>query len=183
MIEPLVCVPSATGASFAATAAADPLDEPPGVCVASCGIARRPWDEERILRRDGLADDDRAGGAQPVHDRRVPSGPASSEEFCAEFGRHVGGVDDVLDGDRQAMERSWRTACRPRLVDAFGPCERGVRIKIGESPELGVKRCDAVEKRAHRRDRGEFASTHAIDQRTGGLIQNRVLHLRALRGR
>ena len=42
MIEPLVCVPSATGASFAATTAADPLDDPPGVCAASCGFCVGP---------------------------------------------------------------------------------------------------------------------------------------------
>jgi hypothetical protein len=29
--EPIVCVPSASGQSPAATAAADPLEEPPGV--------------------------------------------------------------------------------------------------------------------------------------------------------
>ena len=37
MIEPAVCVPSASGAKPAATAAADPADEPPGVCPAWCG--------------------------------------------------------------------------------------------------------------------------------------------------
>ena len=183
MIEPLVCVPSATGASFAATAAADPLDEPPGVCASVMWILGRPRDEERILRGDGLADDDCAGGAQSVHDDGVPLGPASSEMFSAEFGRHVARVDDVLDGDGQAMERSWRYARRSRLVDAFGRCKRGVRIEIGEGAELGVKGCDAIEKRAHRLDRGEFAATHAVDQRTCGLVRNRVVHLCALRGR
>jgi hypothetical protein len=108
MIEPFVCVPSATGASFAATAAADPLDAPPGVRVTSRGFLVGPWDEERILRGDGLADDDCAGGSQPAYDDGVPVRPPSSEDFGAKFGRHVGGIDDVLDRDRQAMERSWR---------------------------------------------------------------------------
>jgi hypothetical protein len=33
MIEPAVCVPSASGSMWLATAAAEPLDEPPGVCA------------------------------------------------------------------------------------------------------------------------------------------------------
>ena len=36
--EPAVCVPYATGTMPAATAAADPLDEPPGVRSGSCGL-------------------------------------------------------------------------------------------------------------------------------------------------
>src|SRR5215471_315289 len=41
-IEPTVCVPKARGAMPAATAAADPLDEPPGVCAAWCGLRVGP---------------------------------------------------------------------------------------------------------------------------------------------
>jgi hypothetical protein len=33
MVEPPVCVPRASGTIQSATAAADPLEEPPGVCV------------------------------------------------------------------------------------------------------------------------------------------------------
>src|SRR5580765_8026667 len=36
--EPWVCVPSATGSMPAPTAAAEPLDEPPGVRAMSCGL-------------------------------------------------------------------------------------------------------------------------------------------------
>src|SRR5258708_33942733 len=96
------------------------------------GILGRPWDEERILRGDGLADEDCAGGAEPVHDDRVPFGPASSEKISAEFGRHVGGADDVVDGEGETMERSWRTARRPRVVDALRPCESEARSGRGE---------------------------------------------------
>ena len=37
MIDPAVCVPKASGTMPAATAAAEPLDEPPGVRAASAG--------------------------------------------------------------------------------------------------------------------------------------------------
>ena len=42
MTEPAVCVPSATSTMPVATAAADPLDEPPGVCVTRCGLVVGP---------------------------------------------------------------------------------------------------------------------------------------------
>ncbi len=40
--EPAVWVPSATSAIPQATAAAEPIDEPPGVCVARCGFVVGP---------------------------------------------------------------------------------------------------------------------------------------------
>src|SRR5687768_14371269 len=36
--DPPVCVPSASGIVFAPTAAAEPDDEPPGVCSGLCGL-------------------------------------------------------------------------------------------------------------------------------------------------
>ena len=42
MTEPLVCVPSASGTMPAATAAAEPEDEPPGVRDGSCGLRVLP---------------------------------------------------------------------------------------------------------------------------------------------
>jgi hypothetical protein len=42
MTEPAVCVPIAAGTMRAATAAADPLDEPPGVREGSRGLRVRP---------------------------------------------------------------------------------------------------------------------------------------------
>ena len=40
--DPLVWLPSASGTMPAATAAADPLDEPPGVCAGLCGLRVLP---------------------------------------------------------------------------------------------------------------------------------------------
>jgi len=42
MIEPLVCEPSASGTMAAATAAAEPDDEPPGVRSGSRGLRVLP---------------------------------------------------------------------------------------------------------------------------------------------
>jgi hypothetical protein len=42
IVEPPVCVPKATGTWKSATAAAEPLDEPPGVCArfSGCTVSR-----------------------------------------------------------------------------------------------------------------------------------------------
>src|SRR5262245_28840330 len=42
MVEPVVCVPSAIGTMWSATAAADPPEEPPGVRATSCGLRVLP---------------------------------------------------------------------------------------------------------------------------------------------
>ena len=50
--EPPVCVPSVSGTIRSATAAAEPLDEPPGVRVRSCGLrvtGRRPCAANSIV--------------------------------------------------------------------------------------------------------------------------------------
>src|SRR5258706_10261455 len=39
IVEPPVCVPIPSGIMKSATPAADPLDEPPGVCAVLCGLA------------------------------------------------------------------------------------------------------------------------------------------------
>ena len=71
--EPPVCVPSASGIMPAATAAAEPDDDPPGVCHVA-RIERRG----RIVRREsggrGLADDAGAGLLQQHDDRRIRAG-------------------------------------------------------------------------------------------------------------
>ena len=40
--EPLVCEPTAPGTMHAATAAAEPLEDPPGVRSGSCGLRVLP---------------------------------------------------------------------------------------------------------------------------------------------
>jgi len=42
MVEPAVCVPNASGTIASATAAADPLEEPPGECDKLCGFRVGP---------------------------------------------------------------------------------------------------------------------------------------------
>ena len=70
MTEPLVWVPSASGTMPAATAAAEPEDEPPGVRAGSCGLRVLPGGIGGQLGGDRLAQDHRAGRAQQSPPRR-----------------------------------------------------------------------------------------------------------------
>ena len=73
-MEPPVSVPMASGTWYAATAAAEPPDEPPGTRDRSHGLAVGP--QARVLRRGahgelvhvGLARDDRARRVEPLRD-------------------------------------------------------------------------------------------------------------------
>ena len=118
--------PIAAVTSPAATAAALPPDEPPGVWsrrprvsgVSEGGSAgERPLTE---LARVGLADDDRARGAQPAHDLGVGhrrSHPARRTEHR----RCPREVDVVLDRDRHPEQ--W--AVLSGGSSAVGPCGVG----------------------------------------------------------
>ena len=96
----------ATGTMCAATAAAEPLDEPPGVCSRVERVAGLAGRVGRELGGHRLAEDDRAGRAQALDHRGIVVGRAAGVQHGAVLGRHVGGVDDVLDADRQAVQRA-----------------------------------------------------------------------------
>ena len=75
---------------------------------------RRAGPEVGPLGQVGLADDDRAGGLQLLHDERVV-GRAPGECPGAGCRRHAGGVDVVLDDDRNPEQRTV-VAVASRLV-------------------------------------------------------------------
>ena len=78
MVEPLVWLPIASGTISAPTAAAEPLDEPPGVCSGLRGLRVLPG-KNRQTRANCFADDHRAGRAQQRNDSRVARRRASGE--------------------------------------------------------------------------------------------------------
>ncbi len=67
MTEPAVWLPIASGTMPAATAAAEPEDEPPGVCAGLCWIACLAGRGVRELGGDGLARDHTARALQQRH--------------------------------------------------------------------------------------------------------------------
>ncbi len=107
-IEPPVCVPTAAMHMPLATAAAEPLLDPPG-CAHVPWDARRRRIKIRELRGDGLAKNDRSGLPQPRYKRRVFNATACRRQAPG-AGRHARHVDQVLHADRNAMQRPERLA-------------------------------------------------------------------------
>ena len=114
----------------AATAAAEPDDEPPGVRSRSCGLRVGPGMEIGEFGRDRLADDHRAGGAQPRYGRAVAHRLAALEQRRAAFGLVIGGVEDVLDArpECRAADRSaWPLRRRSSSARACASASFGSR--------------------------------------------------------
>ena len=77
MIEPFVCVPIASGTMLAATAAAEPEEDPPGVRSVSCGLrVLVGWKYANSVRRR-LSDDHRTSGPQSRDHSRVGARPSA----------------------------------------------------------------------------------------------------------
>ena len=106
----------------AATAAAEPEEEPPGVCSGLRGLRVTDGCKRCKLRGHGLAEDDGAGGAQRRDAGRILGGLAALEGGAAVLGRHVGGVDDVLDADGNPVQRADALAFLARCASAALAC-------------------------------------------------------------
>ena len=107
--------------------------------------------------RHRLAEDDRAGFAQRGHGRGVALRAPAGEERRAVLGRHVDGLDDVLDADRHAVDLRQRigrrASARPSRVGGFA---RAVDVEMDEGADLAApasrdRRGSARENRAARR--------------------------------
>ena len=115
-IEPPVSEPSASGTNPAATAAADPPEEPPGTRLGSQGLRVGP--KARVLGRGahgelvevGLADHDRPGRPQALDHGGVVGGAPALEDPRRAGRRDAPGAQVVLQGDRHAGQRPGVTA-------------------------------------------------------------------------
>jgi hypothetical protein len=126
-------VPVAIGKKPAATPAADPDDEPPGVRVA--GFAGIEMGE---LGGHGFAEQRAAVSADQRHQRGIGLGAVSEINRRAVFGRHVGGVENVLQPDRQAAQRLVLDAGRLRRRARAGQIERDERRDLALALGDGV---------------------------------------------
>ena len=97
--RPAVCVPSANGVMCAATAAAEPLDDPPGV-FQSVRVAGRARCEIGEFRGHGLAENVAARGAYGGNTGGVGARNATGVNRRAVFGGDARSVDHVFDGNR-----------------------------------------------------------------------------------
>jgi hypothetical protein len=148
----------------AATAAAEPLDEPPGVWAGLCGFLVLPgWNTA-----SSLAEDHRTRRAQTSHHVAVIAWLATLQQHRAALGRHVRGVDNVLDADRHAVQRPDGLARAAHLVGDPGLGQRMLRIEEGPRFDVGVDRLDTREAGLDQLFRGHGALADRFGGRNGG---------------
>ena len=94
------------------------------------------------LCRNRLAEDHRAGRPQDRHRRRIRRRPVARVDRRAHLRRHVGGIENVLDADRHAVERPH--GLRGGIAGAR-PGEHKVWIEEGPGPDCFLALGDARE--------------------------------------
>ena len=115
-IEPPPSAPSDTGQRPAATATAGPLELPPLFAGRVVRVARRAIVRVAAVRVDadlvhvGLADQQRAGGAQAGDGRRILGCGLPAQKSGADCGRIGGLIHFVFDRHRHAVEDAQRAA-------------------------------------------------------------------------
>jgi hypothetical protein len=102
----------------------------------------------------GLADDHGAGLTQRDDAGRIATAAIAGKQRGAHAGRHVGGFDDVLDADGQAVDRRERGAAGVALRRCIGRAARAGQVEVLERLDLAFAGLDdgdaALEQRARR---------------------------------
>ena len=91
------------------------------------GFSRRI---DRQFGGDRLAHDDGAGLSQKRDGRGIKGRGAARMQHCPILGRHVLGVEDILDADRDAVQRAQRGPTAPVKVGIARLLQRILRIKM-----------------------------------------------------
>ena len=140
-IDPPVSEPSASGARLAATAAAEPPDEPPGTRASSQGLSVGPYAlilcgrAHRELVHVGLAEENRAGLLEAAYDRGIIRGP-ERPQHPAPAGRWLPlDADQVLDRYRNPRQRTELVTGLAPLVDCAGLTEHVIGIEMNKHVE------------------------------------------------
>ena len=158
-IDPPVSVPSAAGVSPAATAAPDPLEEPPVKCPMFQGLRAGGQGKSK----DGPPCANSCVASLPSSTPPASWSRATAAASCAGTvsvqhpgmarGADAGGAEDVLERERHPVEH----AAPPAGPDLR---LRRTRLRQGvlggrqqESIELGIKRLHAVDERLRQLDR------------------------------
>ena len=107
----------------------------------------------RELGRDRLADDDRACRPRQGDACGIGRGPMVDVDRRTVRGRHVAGVEQILDGNREPVQQSRRAL---RIELARTP-HRGVGIQKSPGVHRGFARGDAIETVLEESDRGNLS--------------------------
>ena len=106
-----------------------------------------------------------AGASHQHHHRGVGNGTVPGVNRCTVGGRQFGGIEDVLDADRQSGERtlrkSGRLGCAPRALD----------VECCERADFGLARRDRLRATIDDLARREFAGRDPAGQVEGGQHQ------------
>ena len=165
-IDPPVSVPIAPGTNPAATAAADPLLDPEVKCSRFQGL--RGGGQGQIVRGlavrefvcGELADKDAPGFVEPGHKGRIGRRNMVGENSGVCGCRDAGGVDDVLERERNPVHRA---AISPGADLGFGRLRLTHRVfgrERDEGLDLRVDRIDPAEKRLDKFDRRQFLASN-----------------------
>ena len=145
MIEPPTCVPIAAGTMLAPTAAAEPDDEPPGVRLGSNGLVVAPGCEPPSSAVTVLARITAPAWRSAQTRGIVALGEVSLHRRAAHLGGHVLGLEQVLDGDRHAVDQRQRLAGLPALGAGVGGGAGAGLVHRGEGLHHRLARGDGLE--------------------------------------
>ena len=109
-----------------ATAAAEPLDEPPGLCIRFFGCEVGPGWRLANSVVTVLPSRMRAGGARQRYRAGIEARPATGIDRRAVAGRHLRRIEDVLDAERHARGEG-RGGRRGRIARAAASACSGSR--------------------------------------------------------
>ena len=121
------------------------------------GAARRPaWRSARVERiaracrisaaeadSHSFADQHSAALAQCPHRGGIRHRLMAAEQFAAELGRHVVGLDQILDPNRHAVDRAERPASFVTCARLVCCVTRALQVEKGECHDCGFERLDA----------------------------------------
>ena len=164
----------------AASALAAPPLEPPADRLGVVRVAGGAEDgvegvrPGRELRHVGLAEEHHAGRADPLDDQVVVVGHVVREQRRAEGRRPPGGGVGVLHRERQAVQRTQRTAAGLVLVGRAGAGAGPVLVERDDRVELGVAGGDPVEVQVEQLARRDLAPGHGARHRARGGVDGQV---------
>ena len=164
-----------------------------GAAGGSCGaqgriprIARCP--EHRIdgvsasrkFGRVGLGEHDRAGGLQPPDDLGILGRDIIGIKRAAVSRADIRGRNDVLDADRQAVQRPQFVAAHHRLFRRARIGPRAIGDKCHDRVQRRIEALDDREVGIEHLDRAERALAHERRELMGGFAPE-IVHMNAIR--